>query len=128
MRKLKQKRIYYIAYAFLCTFSFNMMVFAKTKVYKKCEDIFGNINDKTSTIYFMQQIYNVFKFGVPLLCVVLSIFEFVKAVASQDKDALSKATKRTLIRVILTFVLFIIPVLIDFIFPLLGFEGTCGIS
>ena len=127
MRKFK--RNFYMIYIALCTFMFDMTVYAKkSSAYKSCEDIFGKITDKTSTIYFLQQIYNVFKYGVPLLCIVLSIMEFIKAVASQDKDALMKASKRTLLRIVLTLVLFVIPTLIGFILPLLGFADTCGIG
>lgn len=64
----------------------------------------------------------------PILCVVLSMVDFIKASASQDKDALMKAGKNTAKRLVLALILFFLPALINFIFPLLGWYGTCGIK
>ncbi len=77
---------------------------------------------------FLQQIFNVIKYAGPLLCLVFSVIDFVKAAASQDKDALTKAGKTTAKRVVYALILFFIPVLINFLFPLLGWVGTCGIG
>ena len=77
---------------------------------------------------FLQQVFNVIKYAGPLLCLVLSTADFVKAAASQDKDAIVKAAKTTGKRVVYALVLFFIPTLINFLFPLLGWVGTCGIG
>lgn len=77
---------------------------------------------------FLQQIFNVIKYAGPLLCLVFSVIDFVKAAASQDKDALAKAGKTTGKRVVYALILFFIPTLINFLFPLLGWVGTCGIG
>ena len=77
---------------------------------------------------FLQQVFNVIKYAGPLLCLVMSIVDFVKAAASQDKDALVKAGKTTGKRVVYALILFFIPTLINFLFPLLGWVGTCGIG
>ncbi len=76
----------------------------------------------------MQQVFNVIKYAGPLLCLIFSVIDFVKAAASQDKDALTKAGKTTGKRVVYALVLFFIPTLINFLFPLLGWVGTCGIE
>lgn len=105
-------------------------VFAEEEfvIVEGCDGVLGNINDKTSAAYFLQQLYNVFKYGVPLICIVLTIMEYLKAVTNQDKDALMKATKRTGIRIVLCLALFVIPALINFLFPLFGWNGTCEIG
>ncbi len=77
---------------------------------------------------FLQQVFNVIKYAGPLLCLILSTSDFVKAAASQDKDALVKAAKTTGKRVVYALILFFIPTLINFLFPLLGWVGTCGIG
>lgn len=77
---------------------------------------------------FLQQIFNVIKYAGPILCLVFSVIDFVKAAASQDKDALVKAGKTTGKRVMYAIILFFIPTLINFVFELLGWVGTCGIS
>lgn len=93
-----------------------------------CDALLGDPTDSNSVAYFLQQILTVMKYAGPLLCLVLSVVDFVKAAASQDKDALNKATKTTGKRIVYALVLFFIPTLINFIFPLLGWYGTCGIS
>lgn len=92
------------------------------KIDEKCSDVFD-----AEILGFLQQIFDIFKFIAPLLCLALSMMDFVKAVASQDKDALAKATKTTGKRIIYAIVLFFIPDLINFLFELLGWVGTCGI-
>lgn len=77
---------------------------------------------------FLQQIFNVIKFAGPVLCLVFSVIDFVKATASQEKEALTKAFKTTAKRLVYAIILFFIPTLINFAFELLGWVGTCGIS
>lgn len=95
---------------------------------KDCEALFGDPKKDGTFANFLQQIFTIIGYAAPLLCLVLSVFDFVKATASQDKDALMKAIKRTSKRVILAIVLFFLPLLINFLFPLLGWYGTCGIQ
>lgn len=92
------------------------------------DSLFGDPTNPESVAYFLQEIFNLFKYAAPLLCLALSVVDFTKAVASQDKDALSKALKTTGKRIVLAFILFFLPALINFVFPLLGWYGTCGIN
>lgn len=103
---------------------------SKNEMATDCDSLFGNPEDpnKQSVAYFLQQIFNIMKYAGPILCLVLSISDFVKATASQDKDALTKATKTTGKRIVYALILFFIPTLINFIFPLLGWYDTCGIK
>lgn len=93
-----------------------------------CDAILGDPKVDGTVANFLQQIFTIMGYLAPLLCVVLSVVEFVKATASQDKDALMKAMKNTGKRLILAVLLFFLPTLINFIFPLLGWYGTCGIK
>ena len=94
----------------------------------KCNHVFGDPNTEGDFAYYLQQIFNVFKYLAPALVIVLSTVEFIKATASDDKDALMKATKKTGIRIVLAILLFFIPGLINFLFDKLGWYGTCGIG
>ena len=89
----------------------------------ECEDIID-----AEVWDFLQQVFNVIKYAGPILCLVLSVADFIKATASQDKDALVKSAKTTGKRVVYALILFFIPTLINFLFPLLGWVGTCGIG
>ena len=104
------------------------VIYELDNVEKECDALFGSPSDKKSTAYFLDQLFGIFKWMAPLLCLAFSIVEFVKAAASQDKDALSKAGVKTAKRVVLALILFFIPSLINFLFPLLGWYSTCGIG
>ena len=133
------KRIYIILFAlFLCVFTFNSvsalsanevmdsspMILANDK----CKHMFGDPNTEGDFANFLQQIFNVFKYLAPALVIVLSTVEFIKAAASDDKDALMKATKKTGTRIVLAILLFFLPGLINFLFDKLGWYGTCGVG
>lgn len=95
---------------------------------EECEALFGDPENEDDFAHLLQIAFNILKFAGPLLCIVFSCVDFVKVVVSDDKDALPKTIKRCLTRVVLALVLFFIPDLVNFIFPLLGFYGTCGIN
>ena len=133
------KRIFVLIFVlFTCMFSFssvkalsgNEVISSTPQVLAtdKCNHIFGDPNTEGDFANYLQQIFNVFKYLAPALVIVLSIVEFVKAVASDDKDALAKATKKTGVRIVLAILLFFIPGLINFLFDKLGWYGTCGIG
>ena len=86
------------------------------------------VDQKGKFIAFLQDLFNIMKYAGPILCLVLSTMDFIKAAASQDKEALKKAAQTSLKRLGLAILLFFIPTLINFLFPLLGWNGTCGIS
>lgn len=93
-----------------------------------CNSLFGDPKAEGTLANFLQQIFTIMGYLAPVLCLVLSVTDFVKATASQDKDALMKAMKRTGKRIALALILFFLPTLINFLFPLLGWYGTCGIE
>ncbi len=131
------KRILLICMVLFCTFFIASPVYAEpynTNIIhsldnaQDCDSIFGNPDVEGTVANFLQQILSIMQYAGPILCLVLSTSDFVKAAASQDKDALSKATKTAGKRIIFAMILFFIPVLIDFLFPLLGWYDTCGIG
>lgn len=77
---------------------------------------------------YLQQIFTIIKYLGPVLCVCLTMVDFVKAAASQNKDALQKAGKTAGKRIFFALLLFFIPSLVDTLFTMLGWYGTCGIS
>lgn len=98
-------------------------------VKKNCESVLGDPKDENSFAYYLNQILRMIQYLGPILCGVLTIIEFVKATASQDKELLSKAAKKTIVRVILAMVLFFVPLITNFLFDnVLGWYGTCGIE
>ena len=132
------KRIYLVLFVLFCLFAFSTVRAMEARdvmdsspvvlATDRCNHIFGDPKTEGSFANYLQQIFNVFKYLAPALVIVLSIVEFIKAAASDDKDALLKASKKTGIRIVLAIVLFFIPGLINFLFDKLGWYGTCGIG
>ena len=77
---------------------------------------------------WIRNIYNWIKYIVPILLIVLSILDFLKAMASEKDDEMVKARKHFVIRLVAVALIFLIPSLIEFIFIKMGFvyEG-CGV-
>lgn len=94
----------------------------------ECDALFGDPNADGTVANYIQGIFNVIKWLGPILCFAFSIIDFVKATANQDKDALAKAAKKTLTRVVLAMLLFFLPGLINTLFELVGWYGTCCIG
>lgn len=93
-----------------------------------CKYVFGDPKDKDSVAYFLQQIFDVFKYAAPILCLVFVTVDFLKAAASHDEKALMKAFQNAGKRIVMAIILFFIPDLLNWLFPLVGLTGTCGIS
>ena len=56
--------------------------------------------------------------------------EFGKALASSNQDAMKKALQNTIKRLIIAVIIFLLPILVEFILTLLGIysPSTCGIG
>jgi len=85
----------------------------------------GNLNLThqmlSTTLRFMQYI------GV-IIALVLSIIDFVKVVPTNDKDGIQKAAKRAAMRLGIAILIFFVPIILDFILDLVGFNSsTCGL-
>ena len=88
----------------------------------KCESIFkGNLQK------YIEKIFSLMKYAGIILCIGLSIYDFVKALLNNDKDSLSKITKKVFIRLILVAVLFMLPTLVNFVISIID-ENACKIN
>lgn len=128
MHKLAKKTWIKINFAFFFVFSFINRASAQSTIFLLDNDNCNGIMDP-EVLEFLQGLFDIFKYGGPLLCVVLTIIDFTKTVASQDKDSFTKTIKKTGKRIVLALLLFFIPSLINFVFDILGWSaGTCGIG
>ncbi len=92
-----------------------------------CQGTLGSPDTPGTTAYLLQEIFDVIKLAVPVLLIVLTVIEFMKAVTSGKDDAIKVAFKHTITRLILGLIIFLLPTLIDYIMELLGLYDTCGI-
>lgn len=75
-----------------------------------CEDILGD-----SLLDLFKSIFKYAQVGAIVVSVVLSMLDYAKAVMADDADALKKANKKLRTRIIVLVVLFLLPLLIEFI-------------
>lgn len=95
-----------------------------------CDSILGKENDPNAPIYYLNFAFDLIKYAAIILFFVLTIIEYFKAITSNDNDALKKATQKTIKRLILCVIIFFLPILINFLFKILGIidDPTCGIG
>lgn len=88
-----------------------------------CKGLFGD-----TLTGMVQDALDLMKIAGPILLIVMTIIDLIKAVASGGKDDLSKLGTKTLKRLIYAVLLFVIPSLLDWLFSLFSIYGTCGLS
>ncbi len=94
------------------------------------DSILGDPGDPNSVAWLLQQILNIIKVVGPLLVVVLSSIDFAKVIIKSDDEAMAKAQKKLIIRLILAALLFFIPLLVEVMLDVFGFtsSATCGLQ
>lgn len=82
-----------------------------------CESLLGSpdAKDPASPAYYMSFAFSIIRYVAIILLIVLTMMDFVSAVASQDNDILKKAATKAVQRAILCVIIFILPTLIDFV-------------
>ena len=113
-----------IIFSFLI-FIANMNVSYAERSYaeKKCEGVLsGEFTE------FLKDAFGLMKIAGPILVIIMTTIDLIKAVASGGKDDLPKLGTKTVKRLIYAVLLFVIPSLLDWVFKLFGIYGVCGIS
>ena len=94
----------------------------------ECQSYFGDPSDIDCPAYWMKWALDIIKYVAIAALLVLSTIDFIKALVSNDKDALKKAGVITAKRFVFCVLLFFLPIIVDFIMSLFGAYGTCGIE
>ena len=96
------------------------------------EDLSGNKNndcgfsDRLGT--WIVNIFKWIKYILPVLVIVLGILDFIKAIGADKEDEMKKAQKNFIIRLIAAALVFIIPLILEFILIKMGFGyDSCGL-
>ena len=92
-----------------------------------CTFIFGDFSEKGTFGNMLRRTLKFIQYLGPILVIILTILDLVKAVASSDKDALTKLLKKTGKRMIYAVLLFIFPMLLDYVLRWTNVYGTCPI-
>lgn len=134
-----------IIFLSILTFSFNTGVYAQSNIYilddnectgdscplKNTSEVcpaFGDPKDSESFAYLLQSIFNYVKFAGILLAIIMTVKDLFSAVAEQKADTFQKLGNKTIKRVIYAVLIFMLPIIINFVFSIVGLYGTCAIS
>lgn len=92
--------------------------------------LLGNPNDPDSVAWLLQQILNYVKIIGPILVVILSSVEFAKVIIQSDDEAMAKAQKKLINRLILVVALYFVPNLVSLLLGIFGIttDPTCGLQ
>lgn len=92
--------------------------------------ILGDPDDPDSVAWLLQQILNFIKILGPIIVVILSSVDFIVVIVKSDDEAMGKAEKKLVKRLILAALLFFIPTLVQVILDVFGMtsDSTCGIK
>ena len=85
-----------------------------------CETLLGSPRTKNSPAWYLSSIFSVIKYVAIIILIVLTIMDFVGAVASHDNDILKKAVGKAIKRMILCVIIFLLPTLIEFILEIIN--------
>ncbi len=117
-------KLKFIIFSFLI-FMANMNVgYAETDDgVKLCQGILGE--DLTA---LLKDALRLMQIAGPILVIIMTIIDLIKATATGGKDDLSKVGKKTVKRLIYAVLLFLIPTILNWVFSIFGVYGVCGIG
>lgn len=79
-------------------------------------------------ILFIGNIIRWVKYIIPIVVIMLGILDFIKAIVADKEDEMKKAQQRFIKRLIAAALIFIIPVILEFVLNKMGFNAMgCGI-
>lgn len=90
---------------------------------KLCQGILGE--DLTA---LLKDALRLMQIAGPILVIVMTIIDLIKATATGGKEDLSKVGKKTVKRLIYAVLLFLIPTILNWVFSIFGVYGVCGIG
>ena len=117
-------KLKFIIFSFLI-FIVNMNVsYAETDDgVKLCQGILGE--DLTA---LLKDALRLMQIAGPILVIIMTIIDLIKATATGGKDDLSKVGKKTVKRLIYAVLLFLIPTILNWVFSIFVIYGVCGIG
>ena len=113
----------------LKTYENNATLDGLNQKYDNCSQL---IDTKTegSFGWLLQKLLNYIKIAGPILVVLLSALDFIKAIASSEEDAFKKAQSRLVIRLVAALALFLVPTFVELLLGLINGinDPTCGLK
>ena len=97
--------------------------------FDSCRSLLGDPTNEKMPAFYIIKAFDVVKYVAIVLLIVMSIFDFVGAAGANNEDSIKKATSKTITRLILCVVIFLLPVLIKFVLKYLNNRAIdlCGL-
>ncbi len=76
-------------------------------------------NNLKVPLKYIGWVLSILKILIPILIIAFGVMDFLKAIASQKPDELSKAIKTVIVRVLSGVIIFLVPTIINFVFVLI---------
>ena len=94
------------------------------------DSVLGNVDCENSVAWLLQLIFDIIKVVGPILVILLSSLDFIMVIIKSDNEQFQKAQKRLITRLVLAVLLFLVPVIVEFILKTFGIigVGTAGIK
>ena len=92
-----------------------------------CNTILGDPNNSNSVAWLLDKILSYIQVLGPMLVIILSSVDFAKVIIKSDDEAMAKAQKKLIIRLVLAACLFFLPVIVKVLLGAFGLT-SCGIG
>lgn len=96
-----------------------------------CTSLLGDVpedgSDNGSVSWLLNKFFMYFKICVPIIVLIFSTVDFVKAIILNNDDNMKKAYNKLIIRIIIAIVLFLVPHLVQLLLTIFGMDanGIC---
>ncbi len=111
------------------TYTNNATLDGLNQKYDSCSQLIDT-ETEGSFGWLLQKILNYIKIAGPILVVLLSALDFIKAIASSEEDAFKKAQSRLVIRLVAALALFLVPTFVELLLGLINgiTDPSCGLK
>ena len=111
------------------TYTNNATLDGLNQKYDSCSQLIDT-ETEGSFGWLLQKILNYIKIAGPILVVLLSALDFIKAIASSEEDAFKKAQSRLVIRLVAALALFLVPTFAELLLGLINgiSDPSCGLK
>ena len=91
--------------------------------------LLGDPDDPNSVAWLVQKALNYVKLAGPLLVLVFTCIDYLKALVQSDDDTMTKNNKKLVTRIMLALLLFFIPLLVNVVLEQFAYSTiTCGLE
>lgn len=94
----------------------------------KCDALFGDPSKAGDFAYYLQIALDIIKYAGIVLCIVLSVVDWFKALLGEDKELYKPLAKKMAARLFYAVALWFLPIVVENLLTLIDVYGTCGIG